>query len=175
MFPPIKSFSRRVFFIRSTFRANYLIFRNTSSCPISVFFFRVFSYHNMIFSQIMTSNINLLTVSMFRCYIEFSPSSCFQRNIFFSFRVVLYQVVLLFMVLPLVLFFNSELLLPRVLPKRFLNFFFLVRSFSLSIQRFPAPNIFPFRFSPIRVLPKVYDVHSFTLAREITLGKTNDK
>ena len=69
--PPTNYFSRRVFSIRSSFRANYLLFRNIISCPISVLFFRVFSFQNIVFSQIMTSNINLSTVLMFRCYIEF--------------------------------------------------------------------------------------------------------
>ena len=48
-----------------------------------IFFSRVFSYQNIIFSQIITYNINLLTALMFRCYIEFFLSACFPRNIFF--------------------------------------------------------------------------------------------
>ena len=42
-------------------------------------------------------------------------SSIFPTKYFFYFRVIFYQVVLLFMVLPLALFFTSELSLSRIL------------------------------------------------------------
>ena len=63
------------------------------------------------------------------------------------FRFCFYHVFLLFIVLPLALFFTSELSLPRFLPNIFIeSLFFLISIFSISIQRFPARNIFPFRF-----------------------------
>ena len=114
----------RIFSIQNFFRANYIYFRNTISCPISVFFFRVFSCQNIIFSQIMTSNINIIgciDVSILHRIFSFIV---FPWNRFFSFEVNFNQIVLFYRVLPIALFFTSEFLLPRFVPNIFLDTFF---------------------------------------------------
>ena len=118
----------------------------------------------------------ILTLWMYSCFditSNFFLQVLSHENVFY-FKVCFYQVILLFKVLFIVPFVTSELSLQRFHPNIILEKYVSSEEFSVFLFReFPFRIFYHSELPPIRVFPKINNIQSLILKREITLDKTN--